>query len=407
MDTNPQPPVEGAPVGPWFSATGVRTASRASGARSGSLGAMPSGPDEKRYDWLYDDDSARPAARSGDDLPPPDLPPPGSKGRRGRGGSGRPRKRRFGPGRIIALIVGLWLLFLVAVPIWAWNQVDRVDAEPDDQLGEQPGTTYLVVGSDSREGLSAEQRKKLSTGGAKGARTDTIMMLHVGGGPSLLMSIPRDSIVDIPGHGSGKINAAYAYGGAKLLVSTIEQNTGIRVDDYVEIGLGGLVNLVDAVGGVEICPTEDMKDKDSGLNVKKGCQEADGVTALAYSRNRHSFATQDIQRVQNQREVIGSIGSKVKSPSTVLNPLRYVSVAKGGSTSLTIGENVGPISLARFAISLASVMGGGGLNCTVPLADFSVRWDEERSGELFDLIKADRTEDVGKLCTKDGLPEGD
>lgn len=374
---------------------------------------MPSGPDEKRYDWLYDDGTSRPAPRAADELPPPDLPPPGRKaGRkagpardRGAGDGGRPRKRRrLGVGRIVALVVVAWIVFLVAVPVWAWNQLSRVDADPDERLADQPGTTYLVVGSDSRKGLSQEERNKLNTGGDFGERTDTIMLLHVGGGPSLLMSIPRDSIVDIPGRGESKINAAYAYGGPELLVSTIEENTGIRVDDYVEIGLGGLVNLVDAVGGVEICPKERLRDRDSGLNVKAGCQEADGVTALAYSRNRHAYSTGDIQRVQAQREVIGSIGSELRSPATVLNPLRYLSVAKGGSSAVRIGDNVGPISLARFALSLSSVMGGDGLNCTVPLADFSVRWDKQRSEKMFDLIATDRTEDVGSLCTKDGLP---
>jgi LCP family protein required for cell wall assembly len=407
MDTNPQPLVEGAPSAAQFS---CGSGSRDGGERSGSLGAMPSGPDEKRYDWLYDDGGSRPAPRAADDLPPPDLPPPGRRARGGRGDGadgGRPRKRRLRLGRIIGLVLLAWVVFLVAVPVWAWNQVARVDAEPDDRLAEQPGTTYLVVGSDSRKGLTREERNQLNTGGDVGERTDTIMLLHVGGGPSLLMSIPRDSIVDIPGRGETKINAAYAYGGPELLVRTIEENTGIRVDDYVEIGLGGLVNLVDAVGGVEICPKERLRDRDSGLNVQAGCQDADGVTALAYSRNRHSYSTGDIQRVQSQREVIGSIGSKLKSPSTVLNPLRYLEVAKGGSGALRIGENVGPVSLARFAWSLSSVMGGGGLNCTVPLADFSVRWDSKRSKEMFELIAADRTEDIGNLCTKDGLPAGE
>src|SRR5690606_8689079 len=127
-----------------------------------------------------------------------------------------------------------------------------------------------------------------------------IMLLHVGSGPSVLVSIPRDSLVPIPGHGTTKINAAYAYGGPNLLVETLEQTTGVRIDDYVEIGFGGLVKVVDSVGGIELCPKEDLKDKDSGLDIKKGCQTVDGKTALAYSRNRHSYATQDIQRVQSQ-----------------------------------------------------------------------------------------------------------
>ena len=71
-------------------------------------------------------------------------------------------------------------------------------------------------------------------------------------------------------------------------MKTIEQNTGIRIDDYVEIGMGGVVGIVDAVGGIEICPKDNMKDKLAGLNIKKGCQEVDGKTALAYARSRHA-----------------------------------------------------------------------------------------------------------------------
>jgi len=299
-----------------------------------------------------------------------------------------------------------WIVFLIAVPVWAWGKIAKVDAEPNGaRPNDQPGTTYLLVGSDSRRGLTAAQRKELTTGNAAGARTDTILLLHTGSGPKLLMSIPRDSLVAIPGYGTTKVNAAYAYGGPKLLVKTIENNTGIRIDDYVEIGFGGLVNVVDSVGGVTICPKKDLKDKDSGLDVKKGCQTADGKTALAYSRARHVYATQDIQRVQSQREVLGSIAAKVKSPWTVLNPFRYQRVASGASKSLQIGANVGPISLVRFALALSSAMGGSGLNCTVPVRDFAVNWDPVRAPKMFDLIKADRTADIGTLCTKDGLPK--
>ncbi len=132
-------------------------------------------------------------------------------------------------------------------------------------------------------------------------------------------------------------------------------------------------------------PRTNIKDKDSGLDVKKGCQNADGKTALAYSRNRHSYATQDIQRVQSQREVLGSIAAEAKSPWTVLNPFRYMRVASGASGSLQIGENVGPISLAKFALALSAAMSGKGLNCTVPLRDFAVTWDPERAPKMFDL----------------------
>jgi anionic cell wall polymer biosynthesis LytR-Cps2A-Psr (LCP) family protein len=156
----------------------------------------------------------------------------------------------------------LWLVFLVAVPMFAWTKVQKVEFEPTagERPGEQPGTTYLLVGSDSRAGLSAEERKDLGTGNAAGNRTDTIMLLHTGSGPNLLMSIPRDSQVEVPGHGNTKINAAFALGGPRLLTRTIEAETGIRIDNYVEIGLGGVVEVVDAVGGIQICPKRDMTD---------------------------------------------------------------------------------------------------------------------------------------------------
>ncbi len=109
------------------------------------------------------------------------------------------------------LLILLWLVFLIAVPAWAWTKVDKVDAEPDGERPDsQPGHTYLLVGSDSRDDLSAKERRELGTGKAEGRRTDTIMLLHTGAGPNLLLSLPRDSIVDVPGYGTTKINAAYA-----------------------------------------------------------------------------------------------------------------------------------------------------------------------------------------------------
>lgn len=368
------------------------------------------------YGWLYgENDAERPTTRMGgsqppaSELPPPNLPPPGRRGAAAASGGEPPKAKKRKPIRkILGILVLAWIVFLVAVPVWAWGKIATVDAEPGGvRPDKQPGKTYLLVGSDSRRGLTKAEQKELSTGGDGGGRgrTDTIMLLHTGSGPSVLMSIPRDSLVEIPGYGRTKINAAYAYGGPKLLVKTIEKNTDIRVDDYVEVGFGGLVKVVDSLGGIEICPKEDLKDKGSGLDVKKGCQTADGRTALAYSRNRHTYATQDIQRVQSQREVLGSIASTAKSPWTVLNPFRYRSVASGASGSLTIGDNVGPISLGKFAFSLSSAMSGKGLNCTVPLKDFAVTWDSERAPKMFDLIAKDQTDKIGSLCTKDGLPK--
>lgn len=322
----------------------------------------------------------------------------------------RPRspRRRRSKLRWVLVVLLLWVVFLVAVPFFAWSKVEKVAFEPSGQRpDDQPGTTYLLVGSDSRAGLSAAERKSLGTGNAEGNRTDTIMLLHTGSGPNVLMSIPRDSIVDIPGYGSSKVNAAFAYGGAKLLVKTLENETGIRIDDYVEIGLGGIVSVVDAVGGIEICPKTAMQDKLANLDIEAGCQQADGSTALGYARSRHTSNIGDIGRAQHQREVVSAVGREVVSPWSVLNPVRYWNLNMAAPDSFAFGEGAGPVRAGLWATAMTRVNGENGLTCGVPIADLAVNWDEQRSEQMFTFIKEDRTDDIPRsLCTPSGLPKG-
>jgi len=317
------------------------------------------------------------------------------------------KRRRFPYGKVALVLVIAWIAYLVVVPVIAWKRIDQVDATPaGSRPAEQPGTTYLLVGSDSRKGLTRAENRRLGTGGVGdvGQRTDTIMLLHTGDGPSLLLSIPRDSIVPIPGHGTTKINAAFAYGGARLLVKTIEQSTGVRIDHYVEIGFGGFVNSVDAVGGVTICPTTRMVDRQANLNIKKGCQHVNGITALGYARSRHTSGIGDIDRAKHQREVVSAIGAEVKSPWTILNPFRYWRVNMAGTSSLKVDEDSGVIDLARFAYAMTRVNGTDGLTCSMPISDLAVHWDSDRALALLRYIKTDRTGDIPKrLCQPTGI----
>ena len=399
------------------------------GSGRGSEGGSGDAPD---YGWLYGSksDARRPpgSSRGSEDpeptriLPKIDRPTESARPGSSTGGGGeRPRKpvqpaqpvpqpkkprRKRRIGRIVLLVLLAWIVFLVAVPLWAWNRLDKVDVEPSgDRPSSQPGTTFLLVGSDSRKGLSQSERKRLGTGGASGQRTDTIMLLHTGSGPSMLLSIPRDSVVEVPGNGRTKINSAFAIGGPKLLVQTIEQNTGLRVDDYVEIGFGGFVNSVDAVGGVTICPKERMVDPKANLRIKKGCQDADGIVALGYSRSRYVSQYGDIDRARRQREVVSAIGSEVKSPWTFINPVRYFRVNQAATSSLRISEGTGPIALGNFGLAMTRVNGESGLTCSMPIADQEVNWDRERALALLEFVKEDRTGDIPKrLCTATGLP---
>ena len=283
----------------------------------------------------------------------------------------------------LVLVVVLGTAYFLAVPVLAWSKVTKVDAEPDGpRPAARSGTTYLLVGSDSREDLTERERELLHTGDAAGGRADTIMLLHDGAGPTLLLSIPRASLVHVPGHGTATISSAYAYGGPELLVEAVEQATGLRVDNYIEIGIGGVVNMVDTVGGITICPTARMDDKRAGLHVEPGCQHADGRRALAYARSRHAQRLDDLDRATHQREVVSATGSEVFSPATFGDPSRYWDVVNAGAESITVGENVGPMDFAQFLLAMRHVAGGSGLTCGMPVTGYAVSavyWDEERA----------------------------
>jgi LCP family protein required for cell wall assembly len=322
-----------------------------------------------------------------------------------RGLASRPpvrKKRRNWVGRVIGLIVLLFLLVLIAVPLYAWGRINKVDAFPAGQRpADTSGTTYLLVGSDSRAGLSAAEKKKLGTGSAAGQRTDTIMLLQVPtSGPTALISLPRDSYVPIPGHGKNKLNAAFAFGGQKLLIQTVENVTGLRVDHYVEIGFGGFATVIDSVGGVQMCLPKAMKDPLAHINLPKGCQQLDGTKALGYVRSRHTDATGDLARVQRQREMVGAVAKKALSPATIINPVRYYKVGTAGADALTVDTAMSPLDLFKFARGMQAVSGGSnGVTLTVPIsnsnlstpAGSAVKWDTTKAMALFRALKEDKT----------------
>ncbi|MDQ5841675.1 MAG: LCP family protein [Chloroflexota bacterium] len=311
------------------------------------------------------------------------------------------RRRRILIGAAVLVVV--WLAFMVWVPFYAWGKVHHIDADPG---GARPaaskGYDYVLVGSDSREGLTAEQQTQLNTGGVKdapGKRTDSIILVHVpsGDGKPALISLPRDSYVPIPGHGRNKLNAAYNLGGPKLLVQTIEAVTDVRIDGYVEIGLGGFSSVVDSLGGVDLCVARPMNDPRAGINLKAGCQTLDGPKALGYVRARYSDPLGDIGRAERQRQFLGAIMHKAASPSTVLIPWRYYGFATTAGAGLTVGEDTSLRDVTRVLQAMRSVSSGDGLSLTVPVSNpalpthvgSAVKWDSPKAAELFNAIKND------------------
>jgi LCP family protein required for cell wall assembly len=248
------------------------------------------------------------------------------------------------------------LAWPVGLAIWANSKLQHVDALVEG--GTDTGRTYLVAGSDKR-----------GSGGVNdatdGARADSLLLVHVAlNGQAFLVSLARDTYVEIPGHGGNKINAAYALGGPTLLVDTVQQLTGLHVDHYVEVGFGSVVELVDAVDGVNLCLDQTVSDKDSKLNWEAGCHDVDGTEALAFSRMRKSDPLGDIGRGLRQRQVVAAVVGKAIDPSLLWHPMRQIELVKAGTEALTVDQDASILSLGRLLLDFRAAAGPDGVQGT-------------------------------------------
>ncbi len=260
------------------------------------------------------------------------------------------------------------------------------------------GTNWLIVGSDSRDGLSKAQQRTLHTGGGVGKRTDSMMLLHVGDHTPTLVSLPRDSYLPIPGHPPNKLNAAFAEGGPKLLTETIEHASGLHVDHYAEIGFGGFVGMVDAVGGVRMCVDAPVHDKKAGLDLKAGCRRLDGRTALGYVRSRHAFHGGDLDRVKHQQEFLAALVHRATSPGVLADPLRVVPFVQRAAGDVYVADGDHLWDLAQVGWIMRHIAASQGRTTTVPIkgtgtkrgvGDY-VTWDTQRAAALFAALREDR-----------------
>ena len=270
-----------------------------------------------------------------------------------------------------------------------------------------PASTWLILGSDERDGST-------DYGGVdniSGFRTDTILVLiKPKSGPSSLVSIPRDSLMNVDNQYM-KINAVALIAGKKALVSNVEQITGQKIDHVAQIKFGGLQNVVNALGGIELCYDEDVQDSYSGLNWKAGCHTADGSTALSFSRMRYADARGDFGRNERQRQVISAIVKKASSSETLTNPSKIVAVSNAAMSALTVDEKTDPYTLLTMALAFKSATGSNGISGSVYWSDpdyyvdgvgSSVLLDDAKNTELFNQL-ADGTHKAG---TVGNLAEG-
>jgi LCP family protein required for cell wall assembly len=342
--------------------------------------------------------------------PPPSAPPAGRRVRQrpaapppAQPATPRPRRRKRAWGQLISLtLVASVLLISAAIlggALWTETTLHREPVLTDypGRPASAHGTTWLLVGSDSRQGLTVEQQQALATGGDIGnGRTDTMLLIHVpafgSGTPTTMVSLPRDSYVPIPGYGRDKLNAAFAMGGAQLLAQTVEQATGLRLDHYVEVGFSGFAALVDALGGVTVCPAASIDDPLAGVDLPAGCQKLHGRDALGYVRTR-ATPRADLDRMVDQRKFMTALLHRAADPAVWLNPWRWYSVPRAAADALTVDQSDHVWDLARLGWALH----GSVTTLTVPIGELTgsdagsvVVWDHAEAAELFDALGADK-----------------
>jgi LCP family protein required for cell wall assembly len=313
----------------------------------------------------------------------------------------RARKRAWAQVISLSLIIAALLSCAAALggALWLETALHRQTVLTDypGRPAAGQGSTWLLVGSDSRQGLTAEQQEALATGGDTGnGRTDTILVVHLpalgSGTPTTMVSIPRDSYVPIPGYGRDKINAAFSMGGGPLLAQTVEQATGLRIDHYAEIGFSGFAGLVDGLGEITVCPTAPIDDPLAGINLPAGCQKLAGRDALGYVRSR-ATPRADLDRMVDQRQFMAALLHRAASPAVWLNPWRWYSVPHAAVDALTVDREDHVWDLARLAWALH----GSTTTLTVPIGELTssdagsvVVWDHEKAAALFAALAADQ-----------------
>nr|WP_246244408.1 LCP family protein [Mycolicibacterium murale] len=329
--------------------------------------------------------------------PPPPPPPPPRRPPPQRPPTAK-RRRRIPIVRLLLTLVLVAVLAIAGVGFWVETSLHRIPALADypGRPDAGRGTNWLLVGSDSRANLSPEQQATLATGGDVGnGRTDTIMVVHIPGlgssAPTTMVSLPRDSYVEIPGYGSDKINAAFAVGGPQLLAQTVELATGLHLDHYAEVGFDGFADIVDALGEVTVCPPEPVDDPLAGINLPAGCQAVDGAQALGYVRSR-ATARADLDRMTNQRQFMSALLARATAPAVWLNPWRWYSVPAAAVGALTVDDNDHLWNLARLGWALR----GDTTTLTVPIGEYTsngsgdvVIWDQTAAPELFAALASD------------------
>ncbi len=323
--------------------------------------------------------------------------------------------------RVVNVAAAATAALVLVISGVAWVGLDRIDARLDRQDVGISGSgspiadsaqNILLVGSDSRAGLSKRERRQLHVqlSDPAGRRSDTMILMHLSKDRDqvTMVSLPRDSLVKIPAWtdsqgtrheaSTNKLNAAYAYGGPSLTIDTVEANTGVHIDHYVEVSFAGFVAMVDALGGVDVCVNKAINDTRSGLDLPKGRSTLDGAQGLAFVRARYFDPRADLGRIERQQAFLGAMFRKATTAQVLLNPVSLGQFLDAALGSVTTDKSITRDDIVALAGKLQRVATGDVAFLTVPISDYdyrdpvhgsSVKWDKVTAGELFRRLEAD------------------
>ena len=294
------------------------------------------------------------------------------------------------------------------------NKIDvfsGIDKRPEKK---STAMNYLLVGSDTREGLSKEELKALRVGSvatAAGKRSDTMLLVHISKArdKAVMISIPRDTFALIPEHTSksgklipavySKINSSFNWGGAPLLIQTIEEMTELKIDHYIEINFAGFARIVDSIGGVEVCTKKNINDPKSHLILEAGVHTLNGIESLKYVRTREFDGLGDLGRMQRQQAFMSAVLRKATSAGVLLNPVTMASFINSSLSAVTTDSELKNSDLIALAKQMKSLSTSSVRTLTVPLSNLNyysngvtsaVLWDPVLAPQLWTRLREDQ-----------------
>lgn len=315
------------------------------------------------------------------------------------------KPRRTGRKILFGFLV-LVLLLVAAVGGYGWYLGRVFDKNtntiPDEQVfGDKTpppvddgAMNILVIGAD-------EPMDQVDFSDSRGLRSDTIMVAHVPADRKSmqLMSIPRDSWVEIEGHGQAKINAALSFGGLPLAISTIETFIDAPINHVAMIDFEGFQLLTDSVGGVEVESSQAFSS--GGHSFTEGTNHLDGESALAFVRARKEFADGDLQRARNQQAFMSSLFGKIVNADTLSNPNKVTGMVRDFSPYMYLDSGLHSSAVSRYALSMRDIRSGDIDFFTAPIAGTGRSSD----GQAYVQVDEAELEEVRKAFNEDTVKE--